>query len=249
MFKHSSLFIMLLAASFSLISRAADLESRTYMENSKHGKASHHFTFTVLDGAISTTLRSVRAGVTIEQTYLTSLDLSETRRWSYRNPATDTDITARREENRIRLVGRHRGKAIEKNFKINSLPWNQLFNIGFEAAARRGDTTRRFWSIGTEGPGEMRITTFKAKLVDEPDLRFNGKSIPTRRYQIALTGLLSMFWKGYYWYRLDDGCFIRYREKGKEDPDDPLMELIPSPSGGTDARLPQGTEWRATSTV
>lgn len=226
MSKHTSLIILLLAASLSLLTGSADSEKRTYREFSKRGEAIHHFIFHRRRGEILITLRSDRSGTASEHTYLTGPDLSDTRRWTYRNPDTDTDITAVRTGDHILLRGIHKGRNIQKNFKINHLPWNQVFHIGLEAAATRGDKAYRFWSIGTEGPGEMKITTFKVKRVDEPVLQFNGESVPTRRYQISLSGLLSVFWKGYYWYRLTDGRFLLYREKGKEGSDDPIMKLI-----------------------
>ena len=42
---------------------------------------------------------------------------------------------------------------------------------------------------------------------------------------MSLTGLLSLFWKGDYWYSLSDGLFLRYgKRSGKEGSG--VMELI-----------------------
>ncbi len=65
----------------------------------------------------------------------------------------------------------------------------------------------------------------RPQLIDE-SRSIAGEEVPVVRYQISLAGLLSVFWKGHYWYRLSDGHFVLYRQKGKEREQDPFMRLI-----------------------
>ena len=145
--------------------------------------------------------------------------------WSFEDAKENTRITARREDNRIYLQGTARGKAIKKKFKINDLAWNQSFNLGLEKFAQEGSKKIKFWAIGTSGPGYMKITKFSVKRKKVKEITIMGQQTAAHHIQISLSGLLSMFWTGNYWYRQSDGLFLRY--KGKNKPGAPIttMEL------------------------
>jgi hypothetical protein len=199
-------------------------ETRVYEEKIKGRITTHNF---IIDKSITgctITLRSETGGKQIDQKFELATNLSALS-WFYGDPEKKTKITAAKKGNKIYLKGIHEGKQIDKTFKINALPWNQSFNIGLEKFAVSTEKKMKFWAIGTSGPGDMKITTFSVKKKEVETITLKGKEVAAVHLQISLTGLLSIFWTGNYWYRKADGKFLRYKGKDRGSSRDG-MELI-----------------------
>ena len=198
--------------------------TRVYEEKTQDQPTTHRFDMETTPSGYSVTLQSETGEDVIKQTFTVDTNLA-TRTWSFENPKENTKITASREGNKIFLKGQTRGKPIEKTFKINELSWNQTFNIGLERFALSPEKSMVFWSIGTKGPGNMKITRFKVKKKKIETITIKGKEVEAVYITISLTGLLSIFWTGKYWYRKSDGVFLRYKGKGGPGTGISIMEL------------------------
>lgn len=198
--------------------------TRIYEERSKNSLIVHRFFIEKSSSGYSIDLQSEKNGLRIKQKYEVDKNLA-TLSWNYDDPHRKTNVTAARKGNRIYLSGMHRGNPIEKTFKIDELPWNQTFNIGLEHFALGPEKSMKFWSIGTSGPGNMKITTFKVKKKKIEIITVNGKAVEALHMRMSLTGLLSIFWSGSYWYRKNDGRFVRYQGKGGPGTGVTIMEL------------------------
>ena len=189
-------------------------ETRIYRETTGGEKEIH--TYTIVPMGAGYAVRLVRQGGDnrIEEEMETDASFS-TLKWTFRDATQKTDLSARRSENVIELTGTHEGDSIRKTFKIDSNSWRQLFSIDFEPLARGPEKSARFWSIGTAGPGKMKIAAFTFKIVGEETIEWRGKPLRAVRVRIALAGLLSIFWHGDYWFDTADGRYLRYRGKGK----------------------------------
>lgn len=199
-------------------------ETRVYKETVKGQVTTHTFHIEKSPAGCNITLKSETGGTNIEQTFELDTNLSALS-WHYEDPGKKTQITAEKKGNKIYLKGIHKGKAIDKTFKIDDRPWNQGFNVGLEKFVLSSKKKMKFWAIGTSGPGDMKITTFSVKKKKTETITLNGKKVEAVHVQMSLTGLLSIFWTGNYWYRKVDGTFLRYKGKSRRSSSD-SMELI-----------------------
>lgn len=199
--------------------------TRVYEERSKNSLIVHRFFIEKTSSGYSIDLQSEKNGLRINQKYEVEKNLA-TLSWNYEESHKKTKVTATRKGNRIYLSGMARGKPINKVFKINELHWNQTFNIGLEHFALAPEKSMKFWSIGTSGPGNMKITTFKVKKKKIETITVNGKALEAVHMRMSLTGILSIFWSGSYWYRKSDGRFVRYKGKSGPGTGVAIMELI-----------------------
>jgi len=72
----------------------------------------------------------------------------------------------------------------------------------------------------------MKITSFTVKRLKKPEvIKIMGQDVPAVHIKISLSGLLSMFWTGHYWFRQQDGVFVRYRGKSGPGKQVSVMEL------------------------
>jgi hypothetical protein len=204
---------------------------RVYEEREGKKLTTHRFVINSVDSGFSIDLTSEIEGNKIDQTFQLDSDL-DTLSWTYHAPHKKTKVKAVRKENRIFLEGTDEGDPIKKTFKINRLPWNQSFNIGLEKFALSSEKAMQFWAIGTTGPGNMKITKFNVKKKKTETITLNepgtpGKQVEAVYLTISLSGILSLFWTGKYWYRKSDGWFLRYRGKNKAGGPIAVMQLIP----------------------
>lgn len=202
-------------------------ETRVYREKEGNRVTTHNFTIDATAAGFSIDLRSETPEGPVSQKYRLDKNLG-TLWWEYDSPHDKTKVNAVRENNRITMKGTDKGNPIDKTFKISQLPWNQTFNIGLEGFPKSDKKKMYFWAIGIGGPGNMKITKFKVKRkgVENVYLEKMNKKVEAVHVTISLSGLLSMFWTGHYWYRKSDGKFLRY--SGKNKPGGPIafMELI-----------------------
>jgi hypothetical protein len=198
--------------------------TRVYEEKTKDQLTTHRFDMETTLSGYSINLQSGTGDTVIKQTFEVDAHLAALT-WAFETPKENTKVTASREGNKIFLKGQSKGKPIEKTFKINELSWNQTFNIGLERFALSPERSMIFWSIGTRGPGNMKITRFKVKKKGIETITINGKEVEAVYITISLTGLLSIFWTGKYWYRKSDGVFLRYKGKSGPGTGVSIMEL------------------------
>jgi hypothetical protein len=213
---HPCLCVALLFCLFPLLYA----ETLTYREVDGENTVIHTIAITPAPPGFSVELASRRAGgVTVRQTFLTAADLS-TLAWTFSDPERQMELDARLQGEAIILSGAFDGKKVEKKFSAAGPPWNQLFQMGLGPFAISSDNKYQFRSIGTQGPGEMKIGKFTVTHENEEKILLGGKEIAAVHLRISLSGLLSIFWHGDYWYRRSDGRFLRYR--GKNRPGGPV---------------------------
>lgn len=137
-------------------------------------------------------------------------------KWRYTNSENETEVKAYREENVIYLKGSGKDGEIDEKFEIDSRPWHELFPVDLEQFAISGEKEIEFWTIGTFGPGYMKITDFIAKRKETDEIEFGNDTVEAVRIQVHMKGWKSIFWKGNYWFRKSDGRYLWY--ENEEEP-------------------------------
>jgi len=176
-------------------------------------------------------LETKRDGGSVRQTFRTAADLS-TLEWTFSEPVRRMELAAAVRGEKIILSGSFQGKKIDKRFDAAGPPWNQLFQMGLGTFALGGRKSFQFRSIGTQGPGEMKIGKFTVTRKDDEKIILAGNGIAAVHLRIALSGLLSIFWHGDYWYRPSDGRFLRYRGKNRSGGPIAVSELVEEKTDG-----------------
>ena len=214
------IFLLVLIGSF-----LSNGMTRIYEEKTQDQLTTHRFDIDKTPTGYSVNLQSETRATFIKQAFEVDTNMAALS-WAFENLKENTKITASREGKKVFLRGQTKGKPIAKTFKINKLPWNQTFNIGLEGFVLSSKKSMIFWSIGTRGPGNMKITRFKVKKKRIETITIKDKEVEAVYITISLTGLLSIFWTGKYWYRKSDGVFLRYKGKNGPGTDVSIMELI-----------------------
>ena len=135
-------------------------------------------------------------------------DSYETLNWKHIDKKNKTEVYAVRKNNTINLSGIHKGRKIEINFNVKDLPWNQYFPVVLGILMKPDNNAIRFWAIGSEGLGDMKIAKFKASSRGIKSINFRGKDNEVHHIQVTFDSWMSIFWKGHFYYRLSDDTYI-----------------------------------------
>ena len=125
--------------------------------------------------------------------------------WWYLDEAKATEFTAIREGSVIRFAGRRGTRSVSRTFAVDDSPWYQLFPHGLEQLVASGGQGLRFWAVGAEGAGAMRIGAFRAIVGKLEQIEYGGALVEARHVRIRLAGPGSLLWSGDYWHRPHDG--------------------------------------------
>jgi hypothetical protein len=214
------------ACLLGLASLLRPAETLTYREVEGDITVAHTLTITPAPQGWSIELASRRSGGgAVRQTFRTAADFS-TLAWTFSDPGRQMELDARLQGDDIVLSGTFRGEKVEKKFAAAGAPWNQLFQMGLKPFVLGKEESLQFRSIGTQGPGELKIGKFSVTRKDDEMIMLEGKEIAAFHLRISLSGLLSIFWHGDYWYRKTDGRFLRYRGKNRPGGSTAVSELV-----------------------
>lgn len=197
----------------------------TYREVEGDIVTTHVLTFTPEESGFLGDLCTRRPGGDVFQTLRVDADLA-TLAWTFSDPGRRMDLAARVQGQDIVLTGSLAGKRVDRRFSAKGPPWNQLFQVGLGPFALSGEKSMAFRSIGTQGPGELKIGKMSVTRKGEETIEIAGKPVAAIQLRISLSGLLSVFWHGDYWYRRSDGLFLRYRGRNRKGGPIAVSELI-----------------------
>ncbi|MBN2344782.1 MAG: hypothetical protein JXO51_00220 [Candidatus Aminicenantes bacterium] len=226
--------LLLMAGMPPLVAAGAlPLGTLTYREVEGNDIATH-LLFVRPDGdGLQIELSTARGEAVVRQTFLVASDLV-TRAWTFSDPARRMKLAASVQGKHIVLSGSFQGRKIDKRFDADGPPWNQLFQMGLGPFVLAGKKSMAFRSVGTQGPGELKIGKMTVTRREDETIELGGGKIAAVHLRISLSGLLAIFWHGDYWYRRSDGRFLRYRGRNRKGGPIAVAELVGEEPG--DAR-------------
>jgi hypothetical protein len=127
--------------------------------------------------------------------------------FSYGNKDQDTAYTASREGNAIRLEGTLRGTPFVRRSTIDARPLYESVERSLQGFAISGSrATISFWIVL---PTEAIVFLLTARREGREVVDVGGRSVDAEKVKVSLPGLASILWSSLYWYRPDDGTFLR----------------------------------------
>jgi hypothetical protein len=112
-----------------------------------------------------------------------------------------------RKDRIIELTGTFEGKEIKKELVIDDDPWYQLFVFSFTEFIFSEDDSRYYWVFN---PFDLSMNKMKVNKERREKINLNGKIYDTYLLNTRLTGFMSAFWKGEYWFDSKNGMYLKY---------------------------------------
>jgi hypothetical protein len=125
-----------------------------------------------------------------------------------------TAMKAIRTANTIKLCIEKNGKKRTETKELGKTPWIQSMEVGLQwFVNNKKKTIQEFWIIR---PTDGSIEKLVAKKKIEEKIKIREREYNTIQVEVTVPGWRSMFWGVDYWYKKDNGVFVKY--KGADGP-------------------------------
>ncbi len=145
------------------------------------------------------------------QTVNRCLDGGETIFWSAAKE-DGTEVSAVREKNELIITRIEAGRRTIERQAIDERPWFQPLSYSLRRFLQSGEESITFWGIRMDTD---RAVLLKATKIGREDVTLNNNTQPAMKVEIRLAGLMSIFWRGVYWYSRDNGLFLQFENSLK----------------------------------
>lgn len=133
----------------------------------------------------------------------------ETIRWIFHNKKNNEKNIVERKENTI--VVTKKGKTSEtKKLIIDSSPWYQFLEKSLSLLVTTDLTQKEFWIIRPTDFKEFKMIACKEK---KEKINMIGKEFNSVKISVSLPGVVSLFWRVYYWFDRETGLYLKYEGK------------------------------------
>ncbi len=128
--------------------------------------------------------------------------------WRETDAQLDNDISAERTGNLIHIKGRFRGKEIQREVRVDSAPWYQIFGPIMSDLLPPDLAAREFWVIN---PDDLTPHKMLVRREGAETLPFRGSRIEANKIHFSPAGTFAAFWGADFWYRQGDGAWVYSR--------------------------------------
>ncbi|MBI4793393.1 MAG: hypothetical protein HY789_11880 [Deltaproteobacteria bacterium] len=127
---------------------------------------------------------------------------------TWRMQKEDAEVSAQRRENELHIRGTFAGEPIDEIFLLDEFPWFQPLSYSLRNFLLTGAAEKQvFWMIR---PDKLKPQKFQASKQGVEAITIGTDSYQAVKIKICPTGVLAGFWHAYYWFRPEDGLFLRY---------------------------------------
>jgi len=146
------------------------------------------------------------------ETHTTQTDtLLHTLAWSMHAPRKDTAVAVQRQGNTLIASGRLQGEAVNKRITLDDAPWFQATSLSLRPFIVSEDRRIQFWLLR---PDTLKAYKLTATRQGVETLALPSGPTPAVKVVLRAGGLLAPFWSSTYWFRADDGLFLRFEGPG-----------------------------------
>jgi len=144
-----------------------------------------------------------------------------TRQWRLDMTENDTAVSATRDGETLLIQGSFRGSPIDKRLPIDDAPWFQASSLSLRRFVLSADTHIDYWAVRED---TMTVHKLSAKKVTVEEIEIAGQKWQAQVIELRLNGPLSIFWSSRYWFRLEDGVFLKFSGPSGP-PGDPIITI------------------------
>lgn len=128
--------------------------------------------------------------------------------WEMADPAAGSSLHGQRTGNVIHVTGTLKGKAVERDVRVDGAPWYQVFGPLLDELLPQGAAQQEFWVVD---PGDLAPHKMQVKRAGAERVTIRGIAVDTAKVHFSPAGALAPFWGADFWYRQSDGMYVSSR--------------------------------------
>ena len=117
------------------------------------------------------------------------------------------DIKANLKNDAIVLKGVYKKKQYEKTYPTKGKSWGQFIYFFLSTFLKSNEEKTTFLMIKRD---KVEFHTLTAKVEKNEEIDVSGETYNAIRVKVSLSGILSIFWKAYYWFDAETKEFLKF---------------------------------------
>ena len=131
-------------------------------------------------------------------------------RWEHSDTKLGHDFDVVRMGEKVAIQGTFQGKTIDKTVEIDEDMWTNKVDHALSDWVRSDEEEVEFWILKLSS--DLDPLKIRAEKVGYEVINLNHRTFQTIKVKLTLCGFfLSHLWSSYYWYRKEDGLFLKFR--------------------------------------
>ena len=128
--------------------------------------------------------------------------------YQYASTSGETAYSVSKGDGVLRIEGTFKGKPLSRALRIDAKPWYQTIERSLREYALSGSSQPiHFWIVQ---PYEAKAYLLQARGEGQEEIDVGGRRVQAMKVRVGLPGIAHLLWSTLYWYRVEDGFFIRY---------------------------------------
>jgi hypothetical protein len=128
--------------------------------------------------------------------------------WQMTDAKAGTNLHGQRSGDVIHVSGTLRNKTVDRDVKVDSAPWYQVFGPLLEDLLPAGSSQQEFWVVN---PDDLSAHKMQVRRAGTERITIRGASVDTNKIHFSPAGALAPFWGADFWYRQSDGAWVSSR--------------------------------------
>ena len=126
--------------------------------------------------------------------------------WRLENSSAGSEVEVERCGDELHFRGTWEGAPSCRSVSIDDAPWFQALSLSLRVLLDDSERVR-FWTVR---PDTLDVMAMQARRIGEEPLATDAGEVAAVRVEVRAAGWRSMLWKGDYWFRAEDGVFLRF---------------------------------------
>jgi hypothetical protein len=133
---------------------------------------------------------------------------SGTTEWRLADGKSGDDLRAQRTGDVIQVTGTLKGRAVDRQVKVDGAPWYQIFGPLMQELLPAGSAQKEFWVVD---PADLAAHKMQVRRAGSEHISVRGTAVDAARIHFSPAGALAAFWGADFWYRKSDGLWVTSR--------------------------------------
>ena len=136
--------------------------------------------------------------------------MGSTMRWQHSDTELAHNFVVKRTGNNIAISGTFKGNPINKTVEIDKDQWFNKVDHALSEWVRSDKEKLDFWVLKLSS--DLDPIKIRAEKVGKETLKLDDGTFQAIKVKLTLSSfLMSNFWSSYYWYRAEDGLFLKFK--------------------------------------
>ena len=125
--------------------------------------------------------------------------------WRYHHNKETSHLTVTRDQNKLHIIGKYRGKEVDMTYPIDDRPWYQFIDVYIPKPLQTTDA-HSFWYLRSR---DLKPIKLQLRYNKHETVSINNTMYALDRYQLTVSKWPAFLWRIHYWINPDTTVLMK----------------------------------------